>query len=387
MTCSLQPDVAPSYAKEYALLKISMPMKLIYLLKLCDALFGKTFCRLVPLWKGPKNTLNENLQKMLVIRPGGIGDAVLLIPVLRVLKEAYPRVFIDVLAEKRNGAIFSFSKDVDSVYYYDRPRDLKAVIAGTYDVVIDTEQWHRLSAAVARLTRAPIVLGYSTNERVRCFTHPVSYSHDDSEMESFFNLVKPLLGNNSMPVTIPFLSIPSQVSKKIEPLLAPLRNKTIIAIFPGGSTLQKRWDENNFRSVAAMLIKNGYGIVVLGGQDDSEAGRKMAEINSSILNFCGKLSLMETAALLKKVSLLISGDSGIMHISYGLGVKIVALFGPSNVKKWAPRCEDVSVIYKNLDCSPCSKFGYTPYCKHNTMCMKQITVDEVYEKAIELLER
>lgn len=364
-----------------------MPMKLLDLLKRCDALFGKPFCWLVPLWRGPNNTLNDNLQKMLVIRPGGIGDAVLLIPVLRLLKEVYPRVHIDVLAEKRNGTIFSFSKDVASVYYYDRPKDLKAVIGGTYDVVIDTEQWHRLSAVVARLTRAPIVLGYSTNERVRCFTHHVIYSHDDPEMESFFNLVEPLLGNKSRPVNIPFLSIPSQDSKNIEPLLTPLRNKTIIAIFPGGSTMQKRWDESNFRSVAAMLINNGYGIVVLGGKDDFEAGKKIAEIKPSILNFCGKLSLIETAALLKKVSLLISGDSGIMHMAYGLGTKIVALFGPSNARKWAPKSHNTVVIRKDMDCSPCSRFGYIPHCRHNVACMRQITVDNVVEKAIELLER
>jgi ADP-heptose:LPS heptosyltransferase len=64
----------------------------------------------------------------------------------------------------------------------------------------------------------------------------------------------------------------------------------------------------------------------------------------------------------------------------------LSLFGPGIQKKWAPRGQGHVVINKNLDCSPCTKFGYTPRCKKNAECMKRITVDEVVEKALELLE-
>ena len=90
---------------------------------------------------------------------------------------------------------------------------------------------------------------------------------------------------------------------------------------------------------------------------------------------------------MKEAVLLITGDSGIMHIGYGLGIKIVALFGPGREKKWAPRGRNCIVINKNLSCSPCTTFGYTPKCKKNAECMKQITVEEVFAAAMVLLEK
>jgi len=76
-----------------------------------------------------------------------------------------------------------------------------------------------------------------------------------------------------------------------------------------------------------------------------------------------------------------------MHIGYGLGVRTLALFGPGIERKWAPRSSNCAVINKHLDCSPCTKFGYTPVCKKGVECMNLIGVEEVCEKAIELMKR
>jgi len=76
-----------------------------------------------------------------------------------------------------------------------------------------------------------------------------------------------------------------------------------------------------------------------------------------------------------------------MHIGYGLGIKIIALFGPGNEKKWAPQGRNCKVINKKMECSPCSKFGYTSTCLIDAECMKRITVEEVMENAMILLEQ
>ena len=97
-------------------------------------------------------------RKILIIRPGGIGDAVLLIPVISALKEICPEAEISVLAEKRNGSVFRLCPMIDRTLHYDKPLEMIRAIRDSFDVVIDTEQWHRLSAVVARLTRAPMLI-------------------------------------------------------------------------------------------------------------------------------------------------------------------------------------------------------------------------------------
>jgi len=362
-----------------------LEMNRILFLKQLDWIIGTLTTGALP--KARRSTiLLAHIKNILVIRPGGIGDAVLSIPAIIALKKRFPQTAIDILAEKRNSAIFTFCPNVSKILHYDKPSELFAAIRGDYDVVIDSEQWHRLSAVVARLTRAPMSIGYATNERKKLFTHPIPYSHDDYEINSFFNLIAPLTGPLSVDLDRPFLTVPAESMIKIRSLLQPLAKRSIVALFPGGSIAERRWGSARFHQVAQALEEHGYGVVVIGGREDRQAGEEISESLPGVISFCGQLSLVETAALLTEAALLITGDSGILHIGFGLGIKTLSLFGPGIEIKWAPRGPHHVVINKHLACSPCTKFGYTPKCKIDAACMKQITADEVCDKAITLLE-
>jgi len=359
------------------------------LLKFVDATIGKAAANSIIFVARGKGDAYPNsarrAESILFIRPGGIGDAVLLTPSIILLKKVFPHASIDILAEKRNSGVFAFCPDVSAVYHYESPTELLKAIRRSYDVVIDSEQWHRLSAVVARMTGAPMSIGFATNERKKLFTHPVTYSHDDYEMDSFMNLIEPLINNVTREHRMPFLTISLEMTDTVKPLLEPLLKSKMIALFPGGSIQERQWGSERFHQTAKLLSDKGYGIVVVGGNDDVRAGKEIVSGLSNALNLCGKLSLPETAAVLKESALLIAGDSGIMHIGYGLGIKIVALFGPGRELKWAPRSPQVAVINKNLSCSPCTKFGYTPKCPIYAECMKRITVEEVVDKATALM--
>ena len=360
-------------------------LRTMKLLKYIDAFTGPFMVPCARLLLTRRKEIRRH-DAFLIIRPGGIGDAVLLIPAIIALKKQYPHSVIDILAEKRNSAVFLLSPVINKILRYDKLSELFEAIRGNYDMVIDTEQWHRLSAVVARLTRAPMSIGYATNERKKLFTHPIPYSHDDYEINSFFNLIAPLTGPLSVDLDSPFLTVPAESMNKIRPLLKPLANRRTVALFPGGSIEERHWGSDRFHQTAQTLVERGYEVVVIGGSDDRKAGEEIAEALPDVINFCGRLSLIETAAVLKEAALLITGDSGILHIGFGLGIKTLSLFGPGIQKKWAPGGQGHVVINKNLDCSPCTKFGYTPKCKKGADCMKLITVDEVYEKALNLLE-
>jgi ADP-heptose:LPS heptosyltransferase len=326
----------------------------------------------------------SNQLSLLLIRPGGIGDAVLLVPAIRALKKINPHVHITIMAEQRNGGIFQLISGVDSILCYDRPREFIHALRGRYDVVIDTEQWHRLSAVVARLVRAPVKIGFDTNERRRMFTHLVPYSHDDYETASFRRLLVPLgLDDGLVDWGAPFLALPVSASVKAAGLLEPLDGKPFVVVFPGASIPERRWGAERFSSVARRLVENSYRIVVVGGYEDRAEGEIIARAGG--LNLSDLTTLAETAAVISRSRLVISGDSGVLHMAVGLDVPTVSLFGPGIAAKWAPRGEKHIVINKSLPCSPCTKFGNTPKCLLYARCMAEISVDEVANAVERLL--
>lgn len=326
----------------------------------------------------------EDHTAILMIRPGGIGDAVLLAPTINCLKKTYPDCHISILAEQRNAGVFPLISGADKIFCYDLPDDILQVLRGQYDVVIDTEQWHRLSAVVARFVSAPVKIGFDTNERSRMFTHGIQYDVNAYEADNLFSLLKPLGAYCQRDAETVTLTLPSQSVSNARELLEPFESDKTVAIFPGGSIKEKRWGTGKFRRVAEMLSVLGVKIVVVGGKEDRKQGEVIAGGGLG-LNLAGLTSLPETAAIIKKTSLLLSGDSGVLHIAVGLSVPTVSLFGPGNVKKWAPRGNRHIVINKNLPCSPCTTFGTTPPCPNNVRCMRDITVDEVFNSVTMLL--
>jgi lipopolysaccharide heptosyltransferase II len=328
----------------------------------------------------------QSVNSLLIIRPGGIGDAVLLAPAIRSLRKTCPTIHITVLAERRNAGVFPLISGVDRLLCYDRPRDLLQALQSSYDVVIDSEQWHRLSAIVARFASAPVKIGFDTNERRRMFTHPILYSHDDYEAASFVRLLEPLdFQPGSVESEAPFLSVPDAVSNKAAAvLLESLPAQPFVAVFPGASIPERRWGADRFRRVAEVLTAFGIRVVVVGGKEDRQQGEEIVA-RALGLNLAGLTSLAETVAVIQKSALLLSGDSGVLHIAVGLGVPTVSLFGPGRAKKWAPQGDQHIVINKGLACSPCTTFGTTPPCPINARCMRDITVDEVVNAVTMLL--
>ncbi|HVY54600.1 MAG TPA: glycosyltransferase family 9 protein [Thermodesulfobacteriota bacterium] len=363
-------------------------------LKRLDAVLGSISCSASRLIVSPRKEGQKESRRILVIRPGGIGDAVLLHPALAALRNHYGDYMIDMLAEKRNSGIFAGCPYIDNLLLYDRnPRDvLLGVIRGGYDIVIDTEQWHRMTSALAYLTRAPERVGFATNERAELYSRRVSYSHDDYEAVSFLNLVSALTGDEyRFDETKPFLPVTADSDGGIGKAVSNFRagKKAVFGVFTGATVPERRWGADRFAELAAELSGEGMGIVLVGGAQDTGDASAFSRLqeNGSLLNLVGKTSLRETASLISELDLFISGDTGLMHIAYGVGTPTVSLFGAGIQKKWAPRGDKNIVINRNEPCSPCTRFGYTPRCPYGVRCLTKISVEEVRDSVFELLRR
>ncbi|HSC35644.1 MAG TPA: glycosyltransferase family 9 protein [Thermodesulfobacteriota bacterium] len=360
-------------------------------IKRLDGVLGRLACSASKFMVTPRKKGGRESRKILVIRPGGIGDAVLLYPALSELRNRYKDHTIDVLSEKRNSGIFAGCPYIDGLFLYDRlPHEtLYRVIRAGYDIVIDTEQWHSMTAALSYLTRAPERVGFATNERAGLYTRKVPYSHDDYEAFSFLNLVTALTGEEyEFDKARPFLPIPGQ-HDAVSSAISEFRKgkRAVVGIFTGATVPERRWGANNFADLAEKLSMENIGSVLVGGESEKGDLREFARTreNGPLLDFIGKTKLNETAAVISELDLFISGDTGLMHIAYGVGTPTLSLFGAGIQKKWAPPGDDHAAINTNEPCSPCTRFGYTPKCPYGVRCLTGISVEEVKESAMGLL--
>lgn len=345
----------------------------IALLKFLDRAVGSFVVRLLP---RPPQHRHREPRSFLIIRPGGIGDAVHLIPLLQRLRENFPAAKITLLVERRNSGLFTLSPVAVTVWCYDRPAQFFQALRGRYDVVIDSEQWHRLSAIVARLVRAPVTIGFASNERQRLFTDSLTYAQNDYEAEVFLSLLTPLAIPPKPFSSLPWLQIPLKTQEYVALLLAKIKGRYVV-LFPGASIAARHWGGDRFRLLAQMIHESGWQVLVVGGREDCATAATICQDGCGH-DFSGKTSLAETAALIAGADLLVSGDSGLLHIGVALGVPTVSLFGPGIAQKWAPRGARHSVLNLQLSCSPCTLFGTTPPCTKDLACLSMISVDAVF---------
>jgi lipopolysaccharide heptosyltransferase II len=367
----------------------------VRLLKAIDHLIGRTIYRAFLYWhrrhtRRGDGELPAAVTKILVVRPGGIGDAVLFFPLLQALRREFPQARLDVLAERRNVGLFGANDVVHHAYAYDGSygRELLAVLRGKYDIVIDTEQSHFLSAIITYLTGAPVRCGFDTQGRGGLFTHRVHYSDQIYEVHSFLSLFRALTGKQeSFDPEQPFFPIAETHLAWARSLLANGSAGHLAVVLPGASTPLKRWAPERYRQVVQWLIDHGLRVAIIGGATDVTAAQQVTDglDPSQVINLAGNTSLPRTAAVIALADVYVSSDTGPLHIAYGVGTPTVHMFGSGILEKWAPAGSRYRAVHKALPCSPCTRYGYTPPCPYGVECMKRIEVEDVIPKLVEAL--
>ena len=357
----------------------------IRIIKTIDTWFGSFLARLFSALDTPTLLTDRSISRVLFIRPGGLGDAILLLPVIEIIAKQHPDAQIDILAESRNQAAFSFLKIPHQVELYTDLGAFFRLRKNHYDVIIDTEQWYRLSTVYAHLLKPVRLIGFATNERARLLTDKVSYSLNDYELESFFRLLEPLglvVGQSDKRLGI------ALEQKMIEQTRCLFGNTDVdqwVAVFPGASLPEKRWPIENYCKVVRGLQEKGLGVVIVGGETECEVAG-IIEAETGCTNLVGKTSLAETGGVLVNMSLLITGDSALLHLAASLEVPTVSLFGPSNPKKWSPQGEQHKFLQEEFECVPCSRYGHIPSCPYDVKCLNTLAPEDVLDAALELLE-
>jgi ADP-heptose:LPS heptosyltransferase len=376
------------------------------------ALFEKILSLIVQLFpEGKATSLQHVPQRILVLKFGGMGEAVLARSLTERIRECNPQVLIDYLVEERTvetmaigspGSIFRYSPASDG--FMKAIKTLLAVRKRRYDAILDFEQHSLLTAAFARFTSIPFRVGFipaAPSHRGRMFTHCIQLREDESMWSAFVRLgrtIDPGLPQALMSVSLPVSKASDDWSRKWLTSRIGETKGPIVAMHlgVGPSAQYRRWPVERFIELASALNKSLPDLtILLTGTSDERLlmSHFRKQFTGRVVEATEIGGLEHTCALLQKCDLLISADTGIMHLAAAMAVPTVGLFGPNTPGCWAPIGLHATYVYStNLACSPCinSYRRHIPekcIAEREGACMWDITVNDVLRAANKVVRK
>lgn len=319
------------------------------------------------------------VKKILVIGLSNIGDAVLTTPVIQALRENFPRAHLAVLAGPRAFSVFKSDPRIDAKIVYDKSICWKNKLSllnrlrqDRYDLVVDL-----------RSSAFSIILGAKYHTSVFARPPKPLIHMKDRHLWKLKSLGLDI-GHTAGP-SVMFSGEERNYVNRLFDKWQIKDGQLIVAIAPGARNMTKRWEKEGYRQLAGRLTKEYNAKIIMVGdrQDALLAQEIISRIEPAPLNAAGKTSIGELAFLLTKCRLLVSNDSAPMHLAWAVNTPVVAIFGPTSHKKYAPAGPDDIVLRRDLTCSPCEQ----SLCPKGTrQCMKLIGAEEVFQACKKILD-
>ncbi|NLW45719.1 MAG: glycosyltransferase family 9 protein [Firmicutes bacterium] len=286
--------------------------------------------------------------KILVINlMPAIGELLFVTPAFKVIRQAFPEATIDVLIAEDVRQLCLYNRNLDKIISFDKKRGQAGIIAHfklireirkyRYDLVINLNPSERASL-IAALSRGKKICGFATKS-FKLFFNPYlvkdrSIHSADCYLKALREIGIPNIGDNKLEMEYDRQS--QAIADRIW-LENNFQNQTIVGVHPGANWPSKRWKPEYLAKLSDMLQQDGIKMVFFGGPSDIEIVEKVASLTKiQPVILTGKLNLLELAAVIKKCSVFLSGDSGPMHIAVSQQVPVVALFGPTRPARYGP---------------------------------------------------
>jgi heptosyltransferase-2 len=332
---------------------------------------------------------------ILVRMPNWIGDMVMATPVLADLRRKFPSASITAMCRRPLCDLLEHDDSIDELFCFSKPsngflrRDerrniIEKIQGGKYDVGIlltnsFSSAWWFWQGKVKRR------IGFRRPMRCWMLTDvlPGSKKGFEHEVNTYKRLLIPL--GIPLSETAPRLFVSSQEVEASKQLLYQRgyrKGTPLIGINPGASYgSAKCWPIDRFRALAEKLLREtGAAIVFFGDSLTAPLVKEICQgLPERVIDIAGVTSLRELACLIKDCTVLVTNDSGPMHIAAAFKTPLVALFGSTDDRATGPYGQADAVIHKRPSCSPCFK----RVCPIDFRCMKGISVEEVAEKVRE----
>lgn len=345
-----------------------------YRYKPVHAAFEKLVGILSPLFPVPEGKpLVDPPRKILVLKFGGVGEAVLARSLVEHLRRRNPVMDFDFLVEDRTMEAMTSGTACKVISYNPRKEGLNRAIktvrqirSRTYDAVLDFEPHSTLTAGFMRATSIPARIGLVAPEpspRSRFLTHPVQLREDESMWKAFVRMGHIL--DPELPETLTTIPLPcsAESERSLDEWWAREigndKESRVVAMHVGvGPSAQyRRWPIERFVHFATAMLtfrKNLIVILTGGASEQPLIDAFKSSFGGRTVDASALGRLESTAALLRRCDLLVSGDTGIMHLGAAMGTPTVGLFGPNTPKCWGPVGACATWVYPTRQpSSPC----------------------------------
>ncbi len=339
----------------------------------------------------------KNPPKNIIVRmPNWVGDLVMATPILEDLRHQWPQAKITAMCKSNLAVLLEHDPNVNEIFSFRKPSGwihhihssdiIDPLRLGKFDLGIlltnsfSSAWWFWRGSVKNRI-------GYGGNLRTLLLNKSVTFPKN-KEQQHLVITYKMMLGPLGIPVssTPPRLYVTPEESAAAKDLLATYGVKPetiVVGINPGAAYgSAKCWLPDRFREITHKLMENPNIYILYFG--DNTGAPLVQEICKGmperVINLAGRTTLRELMALIKNCSLILTNDSGPMHIASALNVPLLALFGSTSEVKTGPYNGGL-VIHKHVECSPC----YLKTCPIDFRCMTRIEVSEVYKDLEKLI--
>ncbi len=307
----------------------------------------------------------DNLKKILVISLSNIGDIVLTFPVIDILKRDFPDAQLDLIVGPNGESLVCGNPYFRKVFVYHKNQSplsilkwLRELVAEKYDLAVDL-----------RNTAIPFLI-FAKHKTPLMIVRP-KVRHMAEQHLARLKSVHDFTLSSAAKIS---LFISSEDQKIVSQFFKPLGPGRKVVFAPGSRAESKRWQKESFAKLADYLVEHyGVQVVFIGDQNDTEVVSQISMLmKNPSLDLTGELTLPQSAYLLSLSDLAIVNDSAPMHLASYLNVPVVALFGPTDSKRYGPWSQKCAVVRNNDQCLACRRRNKVPHT-----CMQAIRVEDV----------
>ncbi len=340
----------------------------------------------------------ESVHRVLFVRLSSIGDIVLLSPLIRLFHDQNPKVKIDFLTRSDFQDLVEHNPFINHIILLPKSPSLSEVYKVAleirrrdYSIFFDFQK-HWRSYLISFVAGANKIYRYKKYTIRRFFLTYFKYNLYNNIPETIPE--RYFIAFQKLPMNWQSLAseiyVPDSIKEKMKSKVPFDGEKLRIAIAPGAGRNTKMWPRDNyFQLITKLQNYKKTKIILVGGKTDIDVCENINKYNyKNAINLCGETTLLETSAVLQSCDLVISNDTGVLHIAVAMKCRVIAIFGPT-VKEFGffPSLGKNKIIeHSDLNCRPCSYHGSNRCPKRHFRCMKEIESSRVFDAVKQLLD-